>query len=149
MIYSTDLCKLPDACGIGIFHGDFGLVVWDNCGDGWLISYFRKFCIWDGENGVHIPIFGIARAWIYLALSPSMGQLHSNQYIPGMVVDFFLLIIEIFCEYLHLWKILSKKYSNSYTIIIFSLIISYNLGLTFNAIWFYVGNWSANNIFND
>jgi len=30
----NQLCKLPDACGIDIFHGDFGLVGSDSCGDG-------------------------------------------------------------------------------------------------------------------
>jgi len=30
--YKFDI--LPDACGIGIFHGDFGFVDSDICGDG-------------------------------------------------------------------------------------------------------------------
>ena len=34
---------LPDACGTGIFHGDFDSVDSDTCGDSWLTSPFMKF----------------------------------------------------------------------------------------------------------
>ena len=80
---------LPDACGIGIFHRDFGSVNSDTCGNGWLILFFANFWIWAGENDVQLPIFGIARAFIYPVSSPSIGQVYSNQLdTPGIVADF-------------------------------------------------------------
>ena len=74
-------------------HGVFGSVGVVYSGLGWFILP-QNVLMLVGENSVHLPIFGRDLALIYPAVSPVIGQSHTNHLeMPGIVLTFLSIVL--------------------------------------------------------